>query len=185
MPIPYYVPENSLVDVSPRIQLLAPVSFPLAEKKIPLFAAARFAAHLIDLALVMGLSFYASKLISLGFLSIYRSELEGLGRGAGSVFAEAYEYANGQLLGGCVAFFGILYFVGLPVLKGRTLGLGLMGLKIVDQNGNVPSELALARRFLASLLVYASGGILLLPGLRGRKSRLPQDTYSESFISKA
>lgn len=185
MPIPYYVPENSLVDMSPRIQLVGSMPEPLAKPNILLHAAERMVSHAVDVALVMGLSFYASKIIALGFLSIYSAQFTGMGKSAGPAFAAVYEYANGQLLGACAAFFGVLYFVGLPVLKGRTLGQGLLGLKIVDQDGNIPSMPALAKRFLGCLLVYASGGLLLLSGLRNRASRLPQDSLSESFVIKA
>jgi uncharacterized RDD family membrane protein YckC len=182
MPIPYYVPENSLVDISPRLQLLA--AHAPAAKPVSLHISARFCAHVLDASLVMGISAYSSKLIALAFLSIYSSEFEAFGRGANGVFAEAYDYANGQLLGACAAFFGTIYFVALPAWNERTLGMGLMGLKFVADDGSKPSVHALSRRFLSCVLVYVSGGLLLLSSLRGRASRLPQDTFSGTTVKR-
>ncbi|MGZ3693580.1 MAG: RDD family protein [Bdellovibrionota bacterium] len=183
MPIPYYIPENTLSDAGPRLQLIVPPSAK-AVPKTSLFLSARLAAHFLDVSLVGGLSAYTSKLLTLAILSFYGAEFESFGSSASDVFADAFDYANGQLFGACGAFFGILYFVALPTWSGRTLGQGLLGLKVVDANGASPSVLALARRLLSCVLIYVSGGSLLLSSLRVRQSRLPQDSFSETFVTK-
>ncbi|MGE3260820.1 MAG: RDD family protein [Bacteriovoracia bacterium] len=179
MPIPYYIPEASAPETG--LRLLAPPA--PAPERASLHITARLMAHALDLAVVLGASAYAAKFFAVVFVAIYRTEFQTASSAA--VFFEAFDYANGQLVGACAGFFSILYFVALPAWLGRTFGMGLFGLKIVDREGRVPSVEALARRLLGFTLVYVSGGSLLLSSLRSRKSALPQDNFSATFVRKA
>lgn len=177
------------------LQLVTPDFVPAERKTVeeqpkrlpagPLYIGARSFAHGFDLSFVLGVSFYAAKAISLAFLALYASELHAFGKDAVDAFGDTYDYAINQLFPGCAAFFSVLYFVAMPAVWGRTPGLGIFGLRIVDASGEKASVLALARRFLTCLLVYLSGGSLLISSLRGRPSRLPQDSFSATRVIKA
>lgn len=177
MPIPVLVSEEKLRLVEPTATV--------AVERPSLHLSARVVAHVLDLSLVFGLSWYAAKVLALGLVAFYAAPIQGVGEGAESLFRELYVYANGQMLAGCFGLFSIFYFVALPAYAGRTLGLGLFGLKIVDAAGNSPSAVAMTRRWFVCVLTYVSGGLLLLTSLRERVSALPQDSLSDTIVTKA
>lgn len=170
-----------MVEALPPEEVPMAVSAP-AQAAAELHLSTRFYAHAIDLSLVLGVSFYGAKVMSLLMLSYYNAEIAALGAGSASFFAEAFDYTHSQLFSASAAFLAMVYFVGLPAVAGTTLGLGLMGLRITDTDGNRAQVLPLARRLLCCVFVYLTFGALLIPGLRGRRSSLPQDIFSATFV---
>ncbi len=122
----------------------------------------RLFAHGIDLMVVQGCSLYCAKLLSLLLVSLHMPTIQGQGRFAGRVFWDAFTYGQGQLALVTFFFFSLAYFVGLPMWTGKTLGLGLLGLRLERFDGGRPSLRALWRRQMVCFFVYASGGLLLV-----------------------
>jgi uncharacterized RDD family membrane protein YckC len=144
----------------------------------------RAVAHFVDVCVVQGFSVYGAKFFSVAILSLYAGEISGTGRGAGAVFRDAFSYSSAQLLAASCAALSVLYFIGLPLLMGRTLGQGLMGLRIVSDGGQPLTLRQLCLRMVGCVLSYASGGILCLVGLRQRDGRFLHDVISDTRVVK-
>ena len=70
----------------------------------------------------------------------------------------------------------------MPLAMGRTLGLGLLGLRIVSDNGENPSMRQLALRLSGCAMGYASAGLACIFGLRRNDGRFLQDQLSRSRV---
>lgn len=146
---------------------------------------ARALAHVFDLFIVNGVSVYGSKLFTFALLALYSRPLSAAGSEAEPIFEELYDLASSQLLAACIAAVAVVYFVGLPLLIGRTLGQGLFGMRIVSNEGRDPTARQLVYRLFYCLVTYASFGLLCLVGLRQRNGRFAHDSWSDSQITRS
>lgn len=183
MPIPLLIPpgENKTQPGPKGFQLVS-VSGSAASPARSLLLFPRAMAHAFDLCLILGASFYLSRLLSLFLLSFHMQGIQGSGRLGRSLFLEALSYGQSQVFLACVALISAGYFVGMPIWTGRTLGHGLCGLKVEGFDGQEAGPRAHGLRFLACLLGYATVGLLPLAGLRSREGRLFQDYFSASRV---
>jgi hypothetical protein len=146
--------------------------------------APRAIAHVIDWMLVVGFSLYVSKLLSLVMVKMLMPEIQQSGKFAGKLFVDAMSYGESQIKFATILFFSLLYFVGFPLWRGKTVGLGLLGLKIEDQEGKTPSAKALGIRYIGCLLIYASAGALLFQWFRGADRPIVHDSLSNTRVVK-
>jgi uncharacterized RDD family membrane protein YckC len=71
----------------------------------------------------------------------------------------------GDTIGGCVSFIiGIVYWVGMPVYQGGTVGKMVLGLEIVKENGDRVDLGASAIRYLLYIVDFFP---YIIPGLVG------------------
>jgi uncharacterized RDD family membrane protein YckC len=83
-----------------------------------------------------------------------------------------------------VVFF-LLNFILLPVLTGQTIGKRLVGLRIVDTEGRIPSLRAVAlRNMLGYFLNILSFGLAFVPAF-GRSGRGTHDRISRTIVIHA
>lgn len=161
----------------------------LVEPNAPASVKAQFTprtlAHLMDLFVVQGFSLYTAKLGSLTLLSGHMAEIRDSGKLASGIFREAFHYGSGQVFFVCFALFSLLYFVGMPLVTGRTFGLGVFGLKLENQAGTKPTMKQLLTRLAAYLTCFASLGILFAVGLRRRDGRFLHDQISDTSVVRA
>jgi hypothetical protein len=144
----------------------------------------RALAHFVDFCVVDGLSLYFAKVFSVLLVSLHSTAIAGSGRVAGPLFREAFAYSNAQLFAASLTAISVLYFVALPYATGRTLGLGLLGLRIRAGDSQPPSVRQLAWRLLGCLLTYATFGALCVVGFRKHDGRFLQDLLSGTRVSK-
>lgn len=145
----------------------------------------RFLAHGVDALVVLGAAQFLANAFALLLLAAHASGIRGAGSGAAPLMREAFWAAQGQLFPACVALLSLLYFVALPLVAGKTLGLGLVGLEYRTEAGERPDHHAMAQRFFCLVLVYATGGMLALAGLRSRRGWLIQDYWSRVRVVPA
>lgn len=192
MPLPSQIPDTA----APHLQLVK--SLPLAlpapgtlsrPKPAPapheLFLSARLLAHLVDLFVVQGVALFTSRLLTMAFLSAYQQEIRSFGQGADSLLADVFAHGSAQLYAGSFSLVTVLYFVAVPAVCGRTLGLGLVGLKIVSDDGAHPSPFASAWRLSGCGLAYLTAGAVNLTGLRRRRGALVQDQLSGTKVVRS
>lgn len=139
-------------------------------------------AHFLDLCLVQGFSLYSAKLFSVLILSFHAGAISEAGKVAAPVFRQAFAWSSGQLLAASFAALAVAYFVGLPLVAGRTLGMGLLGLRIVSDDGAALSVRQLALRLGGCAMGYASAGLVCILGLRQNEGRFLQDRLSGSRV---
>jgi uncharacterized RDD family membrane protein YckC len=175
MPIPMLVPPRE----SPKN------SFQLVVYAGPAAAASlapRAAAYFFDLSFVAGMSLYLAKVASLLMIAAHLGQTPLEGRGASRLFLRAFSQGQGQLnLGIFLLLYGA-YFVLLPRFSGKTVGMGLFGLRIESHFGLPPSLRALFLRQIGCFFQIASGGLMLLPLLKGPKRILLQDAASGTYV---
>jgi hypothetical protein len=181
MPIPLLIPpqEDPHRSEKPSLQLVKTQAVWNSAALAP-----RAIAHAIDWMVVIGFSFYFSKLLSLALVKLLMPEIEQSGKFAGKLFVDTMSYGESQIKIAAILFFSFLYFVGFPIWKGKTLGLGLLGLRIEDQEGKIPSVKSLGIRYLGCLLIYASAGSLLFQWFRGADRPIVQDSLSNTRVVK-
>lgn len=155
------------------------------EPKTPLQLRLRMLAHFFDWGVVFGIGNGLASFFTFGFLALLSPQIEAVGSEAGeNLFSDVFDYAQPALLAGSLVFVSILYFVVLPALTGKTLGLGMMGLKIKSQNGADADLESLMKRFVGCSLLYATGGMWLLDSFRRSAHGLPHDRYSQTKVVK-
>jgi hypothetical protein len=180
MPIPFSPIGESR---EPRPLQLVPNVGNSPEPAAPFYP--RALAHFVDYCVVHGTSLYSAKFFSVLLLSFHARAFDRTDRFAGAIFREAFESSSAQLLAASFASIALLYFVALPLVTGRTLGLGLLGLRIRDASGGMPSWRQLAYRLLGCLVGYATFGAVCLIGLRHRDGKFLQDSWSETSITRS
>jgi uncharacterized RDD family membrane protein YckC len=179
MPIPALSPEAESAQSSvpqARIRLVERAS----EEPVPFYP--RALAHLLDLAVVGGFSVPLAKIASVFVVFAHLHAHRLAEKASETALFEAFDYANSFLGGASFAALAVVYFVGLPHLSGRTLGLGIFGLRIESETGGHPEFAQLGTRFLACALNFLSGGLLCVVGLRSRDGRFLQDSWSRSRV---
>jgi uncharacterized RDD family membrane protein YckC len=178
MPFPVIPLESS--ESAPRgaLQLVrSPQAAPRAR-----YVYARALAHFVDLLVVEGMSLYVAKFFSLVFVAMHGRAISGSGRHAIPLFHEAYDYSSAQLLAASFAAIALLYFVGFPLVAGRTPGLGLLGLRIHAENGQAITLRQLSLRMLGCGFAYATFGLAVIAGYRRRDGKFLQDSMSETSV---
>lgn len=181
MPIPLMTPPQEETSSRPTFYLVPQskqewVGAPLAPRAI---------AHFIDLMVVQGFSVYSSKVLSLFLVAFHMPEIRGQGRMAGRLFRDAFSYGQGKLLVAAFVLYAFAFFLVLPRITGRTLGMGLMGLAYESADGRPPGIKSLSIRFFGCLMVYATGGMMLAPLLKKAPQPLFHDRLSQTRVVKA
>jgi uncharacterized RDD family membrane protein YckC len=144
----------------------------------------RVLAHGVDACVLSGFSVYVAKIFSVVLISFHGRAIAASGKVAASVFQQAFDYSSSQLFAACFASFSMLYFVGLPLMFGRTPGQAVFGLRIVGAEGAAPTLRQLVLRLGGLACAYGSAGILCLSGLRGREGRFVHDSLSGTIVVK-
>jgi uncharacterized RDD family membrane protein YckC len=159
-------PRLTLVPGTPRVNLAR--------------ASVRWGAHIFDLTLLSGFSFYGSQFLSYLFLSVHLPALKGFGRPGVRLAEESLVYGQNRIFLAAFLFSSFLYFLLLPAFSGRTFGLGLMGCRIVNHKGGIPSLKACSVRYAIWLLHVSCAGLLLFSGVR--RGVFLQDRMSSTRI---
>jgi uncharacterized RDD family membrane protein YckC len=175
MPIPMLVPPQESPENS--FQLVVYANPTAVASVVP-----RAAAYFFDFSLVAGMSLYLAKVFSLLMISAHLGQVHLEGRGAGRLFKHAFSQGQWQLSFGMFLLLYGAYFVFLPKLSGKTLGMGLFGLRIENHFGLSPSLRALFLRQIGCFFQIASGGLMLLPLLKGPRRILLQDAVSGTCV---
>ena len=178
MPIPFTPSLESQKEHGPGLRLLPKPN----RGSQPSLIFARLTAHFMDISVVFGFSAYLAKFFTFIAISFHRAAISGSGRSAGVAFEAAYQYASANFLAASFALISIAYLVGLPMIFGRTLGMGLLGIRVFSEDGSAPTLRQMLLRLLGCAFAYASFGILCLIGLRQRDGRFFQDILSRTRV---
>lgn len=182
MPIPLIVPPQEDPhhrSEKPSLRLVENASNWQSAGLLP-----RAFAHAMDWCIVFGFSLYFSKILSLALMKFHVAEIQQSGKFAGKLFVDTLAYGESQVKIATLLFFSFLYFVGIPLWKGKTLGLGMFGLKIESDHGGSPSWKGLVLRYFGCLLIYASAGALLIQWFRGKDRPIVHDFLSGTRVVK-
>ena len=153
---------------------------PKAEYRFASFAR-RGVAHGLDLCFLSGFSASGSQLLSLLFLRWHMSLGEMQSKAGLELAQKSLLYGQGRIFFAGFLFLSLWYFLVLPAWSGRTLGLGLLGCRVVTAKGENPGLVASGVRFAVWLLHLFSGGLLLWAGL-GRGAVMLQDRASATRV---
>ncbi len=181
MPIPNFSEERPQESQRMALQLVPSIG----ARKPKAYFYPRAVAHCLDLFVVQGFSLYASKFATLALLSGHMEAIQDTGRLAGGIFREALNFGNSQVFVACFGLFTLIYFVGMPHVFGRTLGLGIFGLKLENEQGGRPDFGALTVRLATYVFSWVSLGLVFAVGLRRRDGRFLHDQWSGTRITKA
>jgi uncharacterized RDD family membrane protein YckC len=183
MPIPIYREE---LEPRPTQALRLVTELPPAtERPAAAFLYPRTLAHCFDVAVVQGFSAYAAKFLSLALISGHMGEIQDTGKLASGIFADTLAYGNSQVFLASFIAISVLYFIGMPLLVGRTFGLGIFGLKVENERGEKPSFSEAATRFGVLAASFLSLGLLFAVGLRRRDGRFLHDQVSGTKVVKS
>lgn len=183
MPIPNF-DWDEISDNPQRTELrLVDGIAPSAKRKSYLYP--RTIAHCLDLFVVQGFSLYAAKVSTLALLSGHMGEIQNTGKLAGGIFRELFQFGNSQIFFACFSLITLLYFVGMPLICGRTFGLGIFGLKLETDAGNKPDFRSLAIRLGAYVVSWTSLGLIFAVGLRRRDGLFLHDQWSGTKVVKS
>lgn len=174
MPIPILLPVYSPQQSSPLVLV------PRGNRRFASFAR-RGLAHCLDLCFLSGFSASGSQLLSLLFLRWHMPLAELQSKAGLELAQKSLLYGQGRIFFAGFLFLSLWYFLVLPAWSGRTLGLGLLGCRVVTVRGENPGLGASGLRFAVWLLHLFSGGLLLWSGL-GRGSVLLQDRASATRV---
>lgn len=175
MPIPLLSP--------PREEPVASFQLVLSPgPKIPARLFSRSMAYAFDLLLVGGVSIYVAKIFSLLAVSAHMPAIHETGKMAGRLFRDAFSQGQFQLGIFFFAFLYMAYFVALPCLTGKTFGLGIFGLRLDSHFGPRPQVRSLLLRQLGCFCQFFTGGMMLLPILKGTNQPLIQDRLSATRV---
>ncbi len=180
MPIPALNQEERGFESNAQLRLVEPAP---AQLRGSLFYP-RLLAHLVDAAVLTGFSIYSSKLFSVLLISWHGQAISETGKNASGVFRQAFAYSNAQLFAASFASLAVVYFVGLPLVFGRTPGQSILGLRVSADDGSPVSLRQHVLRLGGLAFTYATGGLLGLVGLRKRDGRFVHDIVSGSRVSK-
>lgn len=175
MPIPMLVPPQESPENS--FQLVAYANPATVAPVMP-----RAVAYFFDFSFVAGMSLYLAKVLSFLMISMHLGQIQGAGRGASRLLLHAFSRGQWQLSLGIFLLFYGAYFVVLPRIFGKTLGMGLCGLKIESHFGQLPTLRALFLRQIGCFFQIATGGLMLLPLLKGPRRILLQDAASGTCV---
>lgn len=172
MPIPSMQPEFALMVVpTPAPAVPAKADFP-----------SRAVAHIIDFCLVAGLSSYLS-ILTFVLLAIPRmDEFSSFGRRAHVAFAATYATAGAQLFAGSFAFLSVAFLVAVPLVSGKTPGMGLLGLRLRREAGGALTARALLARLAGSYFTYFALGIPCAIAFLREDGKLFQDRLSGTSV---
>lgn len=150
--------------------------------RIPARLFPRAMAYAFDLLLIGGVSIYLAKIFSLLAVSAHMPAIHEAGKMANRLFRDAF--SQGQFQAGVFLFTlsYMAYFVALPRLTGKTFGLGLFGLRLDSHFGPRPQVSSLLFRQLGCFLQFFTGGLMLLPVLKGTNQPLIQDRLSATRV---
>lgn len=180
MPIPEQKPEfRLLLTHQPTLQALEykPV---LASASAPSLSSRAY-AHIVDLYILQGFSLYSSKLLALAFISFHVPAAMDHGKQAALLFQNSWDFTFGLLTLSCFLSASFLYFVALPLVAKRTLGMGIFGLKLVTHKNEAPGLADLLSRYLWCWVNYLSLGVLNF-FTRNERAQLFHDKISETKI---
>lgn len=153
-----------------------------AGPRIPARLFPRAMAYVFDLLLIGGVSMYVAKIFSLLAVSAHMPAIHETGKMAGRLFRDTF--SRGQFQLGVFIFFllYVTYFVAMPRITGKTFGLGLFGLRLDGHFGPRPQVRSLLLRQLGCFLQFFTGGMMLLPVLKGTNQPLIQDRLSATRV---
>jgi hypothetical protein len=174
MPIPLNVLEEN---VSVRRASLRIAGAAAGTRNAYLFS--RMVAHLVDACVVEGLSVYSSKLFSVILMSLHVRMIRQSNHSR-AVFLDMFSYSSTELFAAALAAMSFVYFVAVPFVTGRTLGLGLFGMQICSEDGAKPSWQQLTWRLVGVAITYASAGALCVIGFRQRDGKFLHDKVSRT-----
>ncbi len=172
-PAPYVRPKPKRLirdDHDPALNYLDSVPTTIimdssAYRSAPVFS--RMVASIVDL-LVIGL-LVALPLALAGFTSL--------------------EWNNPRLIGsaaGAVLLIGFLYLTINTAMTGRTLGMRLFSLRVVDaRTGLIPTGKQSAGRAIVFLLSLASAGVMLLYTFLNPEKHTPHDRFTRTTVVRA
>ncbi len=175
MPIPALHSEELLRDER-GLKLASQSSYRAAK------ISSRVISHFIDISVIAGFSIWTAKIFSIFMLAAHSNAISSTGKVAGSVFREAFSYSSGQLLAASFAVISVVYFIGLPLVWGRTPAQALMGLRIRGEDSAPLSAAKLGFRMAGCLLVWSTAGALCVIGFRKKDGRFFQDIVSGTRI---
>lgn len=139
-------------------------------------------AYGFDLCLIAGVSIYVAKIFSLLTVSAHMPAIRETGKMAGRLFRDAFSQGQLQLGLFVFALLYLGYFIALPRITGKTFGLGLFGLRLDSHFGPRPQVRSLLLRQLGCFLQFFTGGMMLLPILKGTNQPLIQDRLSATRV---
>ena len=171
MPIPEW---NSNTAEQPQTYL---VPVPTASY-LPYSLRTRFTAHFFDLFVIHGFSLYVAKICTAFLLAAHVAQVKAVGIGSRSLARQLFQFSHDKLF--FVSFFVIagLYFVAIPYFCGRTPGQGLLGLKILPENG----KLKISQLFVRFSWYFLSLCFFGIPFFRVTGFRFPHDIISETIV---
>ncbi len=178
MPIPTIFTDEKPTEKQVTLRLVGPLAVPQAN----FLLYPRALAHFVDVCIVQGFSLYSAKFFTVILLGFHAGAITASGKSAGPAFRHIFTYASTELFAASFAALAIVYFVALPMVMGRTLGLGLFGMRIAGTSGENPDMRQLVLRLLGCALNYASFGLLCLGGLRKRSGVFLHDELSGSRV---
>jgi uncharacterized RDD family membrane protein YckC len=173
MPIPSMLPEAS---TAPLLVIKPPLALLAASPQSRAFA------HAIDLGCVVGLSYYTSTLLTVILLAPRNSEFAAFGKKAPEVFQEVYDLSSSLLFAASLAILAVTVLVAIPLINGKTPGMGLLGLRVRANNGLALAPSTMFLRLAGCIFTLAAAGIPLLIGLARRDGAFFQDRLSASSV---
>jgi hypothetical protein len=173
VPIPMMIPESHAIAI---------VNRPAAFERPPAPAFRRNFAYSIDFCLVSGCASYASIFFSLLLLSAHANVIGSLGKGAEAAFLDAYELAGAQLFAGSFAFFSLMFWVAVPLVAGKTFGMGICGLRLEAASEGGLTTRALLRRLAGCWINYLTLGAASVPALVQNSGLFFQDRVSNTRV---
>jgi hypothetical protein len=173
VPIPLMIPETHALTVVNRPAAFVPVPAPALRRNF---------AYSIDFCLVAGCASYSSIFFSLLLLSAKSGAISSLGKGAEAAFRDAYELAGAQLFAGSFVFFSVMFWVAIPLVAGKTFGMGLCGLRLEAKHEGRITTRQLLRRLSGCWLNYLTFGAVSLPDFVQGSGLYFQDRISDTRV---
>jgi len=179
MPIP--VMQQDLSSPEPRsIPRLVQVSAAVAIHKPAIYS--RILAHIVDGCVLAGFSVYIAKIFSVLLIAFHGNAINSSGSIAAGLFRQAFNHSSSHLFAASFAATSVLYFIGLPLIFGRTPGQGIFGLRTLGDQGEAPTLRNLSYRLAAIAFTYCTAGLICVVGLRQRDGRFFHDIVSGSSV---
>ncbi len=192
MPVPIWVPNSEESNVpgakssSMRAKLYLVKSqdsiFPSSRRMASL--GQRGLAHSLDIALVYGCSAYTAKVLTLAAIMPFLHSIKLLGSGSTPFLLDLVMFGEEKIFFLTFMFVQFGYFVLLPMWRGKTLGMGALGLRIVSSGGprlKLPDLTARFSWYLVNLFLL---GLPLLWSVRRPDKKLWHDVQSETSVIK-
>ena len=172
------LPQPAATKESPKVSSFShPQSLHLSE---------RIYAFAFDAMLVGGFSLWAAKWVNVAMLSLFQKDFLPHGEsGAREFFLAAQDFSFSSVFSVSFLLLGFVYYVLSLTLVGRSLGQGLLGLRVMShQGGTKPSVAEAWSRTLLVFLGLASAGLLFLMPWLWKRGELLQDVWSGTHIDR-